>query len=113
MSVGRWLDTVTQANTRPGELIWMPIAKGGTRAQVVMMSGREFAVLRPKALGKQRQWSVRIEGFLWSGAGMLPGSVADKMGIKESPVGAFATIAKARAAVVEAHNLLIPHLQKT
>lgn len=111
--IGRWLDTVTEANMPFGDLVWLPVAKGrfsGLRGQVVTMESREFAVLRPQAAGGHQQWSVRIQGFVWA---ITPDkNVAARFGVSESPVGAFSTLTKARVAVIEAHRLLQKHLRQ-
>lgn len=110
--IGRWLDTVTAANTRNGDLIWLPRAKGGTRGQVALVAGDKFAVIRPHRAAGQQQWIVRIEGFVWFPVALPEESTASRMGIKESAAGGFPTVAKARSAVAEAHRLLDEHLRR-
>lgn len=87
--LGRWLDTVTAANTQSGELAWLPRAMGGIGGQVATVAGREFAVIRPVGSGAQRQWNIRIKGFVWFPAAMPEGSAARVMGIKENSVSSF------------------------
>ncbi|ENO77998.1 hypothetical protein B447_14834 [Thauera sp. 27] len=109
--IGRWLDTVTARNTRTGELVWLPAATGGLKTHVATMVGREFAVVRPLQLGHKRQFNVRITGYVWFPETFPEGSPAKVMGVQESAVTGFPTIAKAKAAVAEAHRLLESHLQ--
>lgn len=109
--LGRWLDTVTPANTKTGDLVWLPRATGGIRGQVALAGGRGFAVIRPVGAGRRQQWSVRVKGFVWFPIAIPERSVARAMGVKESSVGSFQSLAKARAAVAEAHRLLDDHLR--
>lgn len=110
--IGRWLDTVTQRNTQFGEVIWLPVLKGGLRSRIATMAGREFAVIRNRRMGRQQQWNVEIKGFVWFPDNLPPDCAAAKMGIKESPICGFPTIDKARVAVAEAHRLLEDHLRQ-
>ncbi len=111
-SLGRWLDTVTPTNTQAGDLAWLPRTTGGIGGQVVLAGGREFAVIRPVGAGGRRQWNVRIKGFVWFPLAFPERSAARVMGVKESSVGSFQSLAKARAAVEEAHRLLDEHLRQ-
>lgn len=110
--IGRWLDTVTAKNTVPGDLVWPPVERGGLGTRIATMAGREFAVLRPLGSGPNRQWNVRVEGFVWFADAMPEKSVAGMMGFKESKVGGFPSIAKAKAAVAEVRRLLDEHLRQ-
>lgn len=113
--LGRWLDTVTAANTPVGELVWLPPASGGLRAEVATVAGREFAVIRSVGVSdaqRRRQWNARIAGFVWFPEAIADKSAAGILGIKESPVGGFQTKRKAKAAVAEAHRLLSDHLRQ-
>jgi len=107
--IGRWLDTVTDTNMPRGDLIWLPAPKSGLRSHVATMAGRAFAVVRPVA---NRQWNVRIAGFVWFEIAMPEGSAARLMNIRESAVGGFPSIAKAKAAVSQARRLLDEHLRQ-
>lgn len=108
--IGRWQATVTPENTPISSLVWLPAETGGLGARVVTMAGRPFAVLRPIRSPQSRQWNVRIEGFVWFSGAMPEGSAAGLMKFRESSVGGFLTLAKARKAVGEAHELLKEHL---
>lgn len=108
-TLGRWLSTVTPANTTPGALTWLPPQNGGIQCHTAVVNGRAAALVRLReSSGLGRQWNASIEGWVWN----LEGSddVAAQFGAHESPVKGFKTVRAAKAATAVAFKLLEQHL---
>lgn len=79
-------------------LEWLPPGKGGIPVWTAMLG--EQAVAHVRLNQHYKAYSVRIEGWMWTD--QPEGSMAQRIGVKESPVRGFPSLADAKRAVSEA-----------
>jgi transcriptional regulator with XRE-family HTH domain len=88
---GRWAEP---EGTPQGELVWQDPGRAGLGTHVALVEGKTVATIRRHLNG---ECTVRITGWVW--AAPAEDSTADKLGIKETPIKAFATLTRAKKAV--------------